>query len=475
MTNQMIRTEEYFKGIYNCSTDGIAVSSIDGILLDFNGAFRRLTGWSKGEVVNKKHYYDITPKKYHNANFRIIKSIIRTGHPAEYEKEYIRKDGSRVPVLITSFLIRGEDGQPIGIAGIIKDMTDRKKAEEALTSSENRYRALFNSADEGIFVRDIEGKVIIANEAMVDLTGYKTSELIGMHVRQLFTKSSLVYINKRQKILLKRKNLSEIDRDELQLTVKDGTVKIIEVTSNLLSDDSHHLVVQTIARDVTMRKRLHDNIRNYASLVIKTQEEERNRIARELHDETAQSLVSLGINIDSLSATREYPPEILAERLLELRNRTNDILLGVRDLSRNLRPPMLKELGLVAALKGLAKNLASQYNFENRFSIRGIQRRLPEDSELGLFRVVQEALNNVGKHAQATKTTLSINFRPESVRIRVADNGLGFELPETTGDFTKAGKLGLIGMLERLRILQGTLAVKTSPAKGTTLVIEIRQ
>jgi len=128
--------QEHLSAIYNSSKDAIRFASTDGTLLDINEAFCQLTGYSKKELLSGKKYQELTSPEYHEWEARIIGGVLKTGKPAEYEKEYIRKDGSRVPILLTVFVVRGEDGKPIGVAAIIKDITELREMQERLVRSE---------------------------------------------------------------------------------------------------------------------------------------------------------------------------------------------------------------------------------------------------------------------------------------------------------------------------------------------------
>ena len=131
-TMELQREKERFLGIYNSSTDAIGYATLEGVLGGVNDAFCTLTGYSKEELVAGRKYQDLTPPEYHEYEAKIIEQIVRTGQPAEYEKEYIRKDGSRVPISLTTFVVRGAEGEPVGVAAIIKDITERKLAGQAL-------------------------------------------------------------------------------------------------------------------------------------------------------------------------------------------------------------------------------------------------------------------------------------------------------------------------------------------------------
>jgi len=148
-------------------------------------------------------------------------------------------------------------------------------------------------------------------------------------------------------------------------------------------------------------------------------------------------------------------------------------LQGVRSLSQALRPPMLEEFGLLAVLQELANGPADQRGISVRFEVRGTSRRLSPDVELALFRIVQEALTNISKHAQATEGVIEVEFSPDTIKLRISDNGQGFELPATTDDFAYSGKLGLTGMRERAKLVDGTLKIWSELGKGTTLLLEV--
>lgn len=196
-----------------------------------------------------------------------------------------------------------------------------------------------------------------------------------------------------------------------------------------------------------------ERLRFYVTQITRAQEDERERIAWELHDETAQALVALSRRLDALLTSPQRLAEPAMERLDELRQMTEGILQGVRHFSQDLRPPTLDDLGLLPTLEGLITDLMEQEGIEAELRVVGAQRRLPPEAELVLFRIAQEALNNVKKHSTASKVVTTVEFTNGQVRITVSDNGQGFDLPTRTGDLAATGKLGLIGMQERAQLL----------------------
>jgi len=218
--------------------------------------------------------------------------------------------------------------------------------------------------------------------------------------------------------------------------------------------------------------RLYENMRFYIRQITRAQEDERKRIARELHDDTAQALIALSRHLDDLTTSREQLSESAVGRLEELLNLIDSILQGVRRFSRDLRPSVLDDLDLLPALEGLMADV-QETGIETELRVYGDRRRLSPDVELVLFRIVQEALSNVRRHSQASRVVTKVEFGEGRVRITVDDNGQGFELPDRTGDLAATGKLGLIGMHERARLLGGTLLIESEPGRGTTVTVDI--
>jgi signal transduction histidine kinase len=219
--------------------------------------------------------------------------------------------------------------------------------------------------------------------------------------------------------------------------------------------------------------RLYENMRFYARQITRAQEDERKRIARELHDETAQALIDLSRRFDNLATQHAERSEFAAEQLEEFQELIDDILQGVRRFSRDLRPSVLDDLGLLPALEGLMADVKEDDGIETELRVCGDRRRLPPEAELVLFRIVQEALSNVKRHSQASQVVTTVEFDGGRARITVDDDGQGFEVPDRAGDLVSTGKLGLIGMRERAQLLGGTLTVRSELGKGTTVVVDV--
>ncbi|MEE8174159.1 MAG: PAS domain-containing sensor histidine kinase, partial [Dehalococcoidia bacterium] len=262
-------------------------------------------------------------------------------------------------------------------------------------------------------------------------------------------------------------------RYELELVRKDGTRAIIESVTRMITENDQPVGIQAMARDITELKRWRENMLFYISEITRAQEEERKRIARELHDETAQALATLLLDIEAITRARERLSEETLQQLEQLRDKIEPIMEGVRRFSHELRPGVLDQLGLLPALEWLAEDMIASYEIDARVEVIGTPRRLSAEEELVLFRIAQEALSNVRKHSQATEAVVRVEFCDDKIRMAITDNGQGFELPDMLSDFVAKGKLGILGMHERARLLDGSFSVQSEAGKGTTVSVEV--
>jgi two-component system sensor histidine kinase DegS len=347
---------------------------------------------------------------------------------------------------------------------------ERLKLEAQLKNSERFYRSLFENANDGIFLHYPDGRIGMANRAMAKIADYSVKELLRMNVSDLMSPGPKAVDG--QVVLAGKPEGRKSQHRQVKMTTKKGDVRFVEVADNRLTNADRVIVTQTIVRDVTVERRRAESIHAYAGQVITAQENERKRIARELHDETIQALLSLGMDIDAVIRTEKTLPSDLAARLGELRNRTRDIREGVKNLTRALRPPMLDEVGLLTALRWLTTDITAQRGVDTKLEVRGDARRLSPEAEVTIFRVAQEALNNVAKHSGARTARVVLQFDREQVKLVVSDDGRGFDLSRESEGYSKSGRIGIIGMNERARLLNGTIRFDSTPDLGTTVVLE---
>ncbi|GAB4575707.1 MAG: hypothetical protein Kow0077_28570 [Anaerolineae bacterium] len=212
---------------------------------------------------------------------------------------------------------------------------------------------------------------------------------------------------------------------------------------------------------------------SYIGAITRGQEEERGRLARELHDETVQALIALGQRIQIAQQLVSTRPEEVQPVLAELRTMINQTLDDVRRIIRAMRPTYLEDLGLVPALRALCTDIERSHPLAITFRADRQAPRLPPDLEVGLYRTAQEALANVVRHAGASQVTVALETSDDAVTLTIADDGVGFDVPARPTDMAASGHYGLMTMAERVRLMQGRLHIESRRGQGTTVTIEV--
>jgi len=343
------------------------------------------------------------------------------------------------------------------MAGRLGRITERKKIEEALQESERSYRELFESALDAIWVHDLAGDILKANKATEKLTELGSEELAKENIQGFLSKEGLRLTKEVLRKLIKGEAIDQ--PYEQRLVRKDGTEATLKITTSPVFSDGKLVAFQSIARDITEEKQMQENLRYYLQEITRAQEEERKRIARELHD------------LENLLGDKAAMPVREAKALWSLYEQIRDVLREVRRFSRDLRPSILDDLGLLPALEWVTGELQKEYGVYATLKVTGNKRRFSPEAELTLFRIVQEALRNIAKHAQASKAEVKLEFDKKKIRLTISDDGIGFEPPESLGNLLHAGKLGLAGMRERVQLLRGSLKLNSESGKGTTLIV----
>jgi signal transduction histidine kinase len=253
--------------------------------------------------------------------------------------------------------------------------------------------------------------------------------------------------------------------------VSAGDARLLEAVASQLGvalDNIRHLRQATLmVSDLSDAQRA---LQEYVRLATDAQEDERKRLARELHDGTIQALVTAKAELDALTAVGKPVAGPVRDRLARVEAVLTAAIDDVRRFSRDLRPSLLDDLGLVEAIDWLVGDLGTRAGIDAQLRVTGEPRRLGQREELALFRIVQEALRNVERHAQATFVEVHMDF-DEDVRVTVLDNGTGFEISDVLGDRGASTRLGLRGMRERAKLVGAHLSIKSAPQSGTEVAV----
>ncbi len=347
---------------------------------------------------------------------------------------------------------------------------EQKRLAEQLRQSERNYREVFEKAQDAIWIHDMDGNILTSNAAAARMVGYTMSENTQNNVRVFLDEESYNKAKEVRQKLLRGEYFPQ--PYEQKLIRRDGSEAYLMLTTSLIQRDGKMEVFQHIARDVTEQKKMTENLRFYVRQITRAQEEERKRVARELHDDTAQALVVLLRQLDNFASRQQLgiTGQSAVERLTE---QVEAILDGVRRFSQDLRPSILDDLGLLPALQWLTTELTEHFDISVTVYVTGKERRFAPEVELLFFRIAQEALSNVRRHSGANRAWVTVEFANEKTILTVKDNGKGFIVPGSLSALTGEAKLGLAGMSERARLLNGELKITSEPGKGTTVTMVV--
>ena len=337
--------------------------------------------------------------------------------------------------------------------------TEAEGREQERLASEQRYRSLFDGAPTPIFITDGEGVVQEANAAASTLVGESAGTLSGRAL-------GAVVGDEIADVVLGREEPHVVALESTQF----GKVWLLPVTTPF-HGASGRPWIQALLRDVTTLEERKRGIEAYARRTVAGREEERRRIARELHDGPLQSVIMLSRRLTAI----EPPASPEGRRDLgEVHALALAVAAELRRTSRNLRPSILDDLGLVAALRSEGELAAGQHAIAVQFRLTGPPRPLAAATDLMLLRVTQEAVRNVVRHAAASNVLIALSYRPASVKLSIADDGRGLGRAVSTEDLLAAGKLGIVGMAERASLLGATCRIRAKRHGGTIVEVIAR-
>ena len=329
--------------------------------------------------------------------------------------------------------------------------------ELARRSSEERYRSLFDHAAEALLLLDGDGRVVEANAAAAELLGRPPARLQGAPLTDLVgsgTARRLLHGPTNEAVAIPSRR-------------RRGArwVEPVAYGMRFAADDA--IRTQLMLRDVTVQEERQRDLAAYARQTLAAREEEQRRIGRELHDGPLQSLVLLWRKLDSVDPSgRGLKSRLAVDEARGLAEATADEL---RRISRSLRPSVLDDLGVEAALRSEATALGRRSGITVRFLRSGEERRMPSDIEVTLLRVTQEALHKVERHAGASRATVRLAWERDRVRLSIRDDGRGIEPLPSASDLLEAGKQGLVGIQERVRLIGGSVSVRGQAGEGTSV------
>jgi PAS domain S-box-containing protein len=485
-------SDERLRSLFENATVGIYRTTPEGRILVANPALVKMLGYrSLDELIQRNLEEPGFEPDYPRHLFH--ERMARDGEVKGLEEVWKKQDGSVIFVRESARAFRGKDNQILYYDGFVEDISARKQAEEALRQSDQRYKDFISHSHEGVWRVDLDqpipinlpdeerlerllryGYIAECNLALARTFGFSSSEeMIGLRLRDLVSSSDQERLESFRSSVRGRFGSRTI---ELRGRDKAGNLKHLLRTEIPIVENGMLVNVWGITRDITEVKRMEkdlqsslEQLRALAGRLQSIREEERKRVAREIHDQLGQALTAIKIDLSSL--LRELPAgeEQQAKRTSSLLQLVEESIRTVRRISTELRPGMLDDLGLVATIEWAGEDFQARTGTMCQLDLPQDDLAVDPERATAIFRIFQETLTNVARHADASEVTVRLARQDGELTLEVHDNGKGIPADK----LASGGSLGILGMRERAMLLGGELTLSGSPGNGTTVKVRI--
>jgi len=435
-----------------------------------NKAFEYFTGRLRSDIIGKT-VYDMGPKEIADIYYEKDSELFEKPGKQRYEGKIKSADGVLRDVIFDKASLKDTNGHVAGMVGVISDITERKRSEEALREREETLNAILAASPIGICL--VRNRILgWTNPAMYRIWGYEIDSLLGRNTSMLYSGvQEYERVGREFYTAIEHNGVGEI---ETQWITKSGRNVHCHLQGCRLdpSDPSKGIILA--AMDITERKHTEDLVRNLSQMLLNAQENERQMISYELHDSIAQSLSSLKIDCDTFFDNQPAISHELKEKMAKKSKLIGKVIQAVRDLSYGLHPPSLNEMGVVQTISQLCDDFSEKTGLVVEFRPTGMSSLKP-DQRLGinLYRLVQEGLNNIRKHADANHVLVNLLASYPNIILRIEDNGKGFDVQAREAAMDGKKKMGLRSMTERVGLLQGRMKIKSTSKQGTKIIIKL--
>jgi PAS domain S-box-containing protein len=463
LERELRASEDRYRTLASSSPDMVFATDAEGRYTFLSDRASTMLGWDLDASLGRPFFEKVAPgwEDAAAASYAVVLEDPSTVHSVRID--FLDGDGVPRPLEI-NVLAKVEDGAVVGINGVARDISERLRLEHELSQSEQRFRYLVQNSPDIVFSTDAEGRFTFLSEAIERVTGHRAKDMIGQHFSVLIDQSTRPVAGNRWAELV-----DDPDREQqadLVLSGADGRRVPVDVRAiGVTDEDGRFAGIQGATRDVSDQVRLENELRRQAGELAAG--EERAHLARELHDSVTQALFSMTLVTRSVEMLLEKDPTGARAQLSQLRDLQREALAEMRALIFELRPGNLEQDGLVRALKTHASALQGRLGLPIVVE-SDLADRLPLPAEEVVYRIAQEALHNVVKHAAAHQVRVDVRAEGAGVRLRVEDDGKGFD-PARVPD----GHLGLAGMRARAERVGAAFSVDSAPGKGTIIEVAL--
>ncbi len=484
MAEQALRkSEARYRFLYHNTPAMLHSIDVEGNLVSVSDYWIEIMGYSRREVIGRPLTDFMTADSRRYAESVVFPEFFRSGFCQDVPYRFIKKNGSIMDVLLSAISDRDEDGHIQRTLAVSIDVTQRKRAEEALRRAQEKLKrysqdleqqvrkrtseiaAILKYTPAVIYMKDQRGRFVLVNSRYEELFGISQHEVRGKKPHELDLPAEAVKIHRNDDNVLSSGATCELEQN-IMVAGRHHTYLMVKFP--IYGDDRELLGVCGIATDISAEKRAQSQLRHLSAAIMDSQEKERAAIARELHDELGQVLTALRMDAVWLSERLRDQDQDTAGRALTMCNLIDRTIEEVRGLAVRLRPGVLDHLGLVDAMEWYTAEFERRAQIPCLFEFDGIS-RVDATVATAVYRIAQEALTNVARHADASNVEVKLIQQGRQLVLSVTDDGKGFE-PSSLGE---SQGLGLAGMRERAALVDGILEVDSTLGKGTTIWLKV--
>jgi len=475
LKEELTNIDLLFGQLWEISVDGMRLVDETGNILLVNDSFCKIFQMEKDQLIGKPFSIVYAETEQETALKSYQRDIRNDEIKTFFERENTLWDGRLAWFEFSNSFLTLPDEHKITLS-IIKDISERKKSEIELRESESKFKMLFNSANDAVFVTQLSneksyGDFIEVNEVACTRLGYTKEEFLQLSPSAIVSQKSINDFNFNMERLMREGHVIY----DLVHRAKDKKLIPVEINSHLFLYNEMPTVL-SIARDITERKQAEEKLKRTSKLLRElathlqsVREEERTMIAQEIHDELGQVLTALKIQISLLANKLKDDQKPLKQKINSLLDMIDASVESVQKISAKLRPGILDELGLIAAIEWQTEEFEKMTNVKCSLVLPKEDLVLEKNKSTAIFRILQEALTNIARHSQATKVLISLLNYKSNVSLEIQDNGKGIT-QEQIRDFKS---LGIHGMEERAMVFGGQVYIEGIAGKGTRLEVEI--
>lgn len=470
-------SEERYRSLYHNTPAMLHSIDEEGKLVSVSNYWSEALGYESGEVIGRNFTEFLTEDSRRLAEDSILSEFLRTGFIKDIQYQFIKKDGETIDIILSAIAERDKKMNIVRSLAVLIDVTERIRAEEELRLAKEKLslysRDLESQVKEKtreitsilkympavVYIKDRSYKYIMVNSQFEELFGVRNEEIVGKTDHEIFPEEIAAQFRTNEARVFKERLSIQVEE---KISQKNGTHVYFSVKFPLYDDKESIRGLCGIAMDITVIKRAQDQLRRLSGGIIASQEKERTVIARELHDELGQMLTALRMDCVWIKEGLGKDNPEMVERTLIMCDLIDKTIDEVKAMSTRLRPGVLDHLGLIDALEWYTSEFEKRTGLACFFEHQKVP-HINDVMSIATYRIVQEALTNVARHASATHVDITLETEDGTLAISVEDNGCGFDV----GEISESTCLGIIGMRERANLIGGILEIKSEYKKGT--------